>query len=310
MKLLFFNDFVPGVLKGETVVDISEAIREIPHVTPHDWMSGLIANFERYRARLEEVVEGATSIPLEEVRVRPPLPKPVHIVAMAVTYLENGALKEPRPLHAFLKSSNSVIGNGDTVVLPPDRADIFHHEAELALVVGKEAANVKAGEAYRHIFGYANFIDVSARGLHPASFLWGKSWNTFGPMGPFLVTADEVADPMDLRVRLRVNGDLRQDYSTGDLGHDIPHIFEWACSIATLLPGDIIACGTNHQDLGAIQDGDRIDMETAGLGTLAVTVRDDLKREWPRGIDEATADRMAGRTTTGGFGRPAEPAPR
>ncbi len=310
MKLLFFNDFVPGVLKDGNVVDISEVIRDIPHVTPQDWMSGLIANFARYRDRLEEAANRSGGVPVGQVRLRPPLPKPIHIVAMAVNYLEDGAIKEPRPINAFLKSTNGVIGDGDTLILPPDKAHIFHHEAELGLVIGKEATDVKAADAYNHIFGYVNFIDGSARGLHQSSFFLGKSWNTFGPMGPYLVTADEVADPQSLPVRLWVNGDPRHDYSTSDMAYDIPRIMEWASSIATLSPGDLIACGTNHQGIGAIQDGDRMEMEIDGLGKLTILVKDELKREWPRGIDKATADRVAGRATTGGFGQPATPESR
>ncbi|MCZ6891232.1 MAG: fumarylacetoacetate hydrolase family protein [Chloroflexi bacterium] len=309
MKLLFFDDFIPGVLRGDTVVDISRVIADIPHVTPHDWMSGLIAGFSRYRDRIEEALNASSpGVPVGEVRLRPPLPKPVNLVCMAANFLEDAAIKEPKPLNAFLKSPNCVIGNGDTVVLPPDKADIFHHEAELALVIGREAADVKAADAYSHIFGYVNFIDVSARGLHQNSLFIGKSWDSFGPMGPFLVTADEVPDPQHLPVKLWVNGELRQDYTTADMGVDIPHTFEWVTSIATLNPGDLLSCGTNHQGLSALQDGDRVEMEAAGLGRLTVTVRDDLKREWPRGIDRGTADRVAGRAKAGGFGRPTTPA--
>ena len=310
MKLCYYNDFIPGVLKDDTVVDLSEAIRDIHHVTPQDWMRGLIANFEQYRGRLEKAVNRSSGTPVSQVRLRPPLPKPVHMVCMAANFLENGALKEPRPLNAFLKSPSSVIGNGDTVVLPPDKATIFHHEAEVALVIGKESTDVKAADAYKYIFGYVNFIDVSARGLHEASFFWGKSWDTFAPMGPFLVTADEVKDPQNLPIKLWVNGELRQDYNTNDMGHDIPHTFEWCSSIATLLPGDLIACGTNHQGLSALQDGDTVEIDVDNFGKLTVSVKDDLKREWPRGIDQATADRVAGRATTGGFGQPATPAQR
>ena len=310
MKLCFFNDFIPGVLKNDRVVDVSDIIRDIPHVTLQDWVSGLIGNFEQYRARLEEAADRSRGIPVNQVRLRAPLPKPVHMVCMAANYLESGALREPRPLNAFLKSPNSVIGNGDTVVLPPDKANIFHHEAEVALVIGKEATDVKAADAYDYIFGYVNFIDVSARGLHEASFFWGKSWDTFAPMGPFLVTADEVKEPQDLPIKLWVNGELRQDYSTKDMGHDIAHTVEWCSSIATLLPGDLIACGTNHQGLSALQDGDKVEMEVSSFGKLTVSVRDDLKREWPRQIDQATADRVAGRTAAGGFGQATTPTQR
>ncbi len=216
--------------------------------------------------------------------------------------MEFGARKEPAPINAFIKSPEAVIGNGDTIVLPDAQANIFHHEAELGVVIGKEARNVSAADAYSYVFGYVNFIDASARGLGNGSFFQGKSWDTFAPMGPCLVTADEVGDPQNLAVKLWVNGQLRQDFPTSDMGHKIPRCVEWVSGVTTLEPGDIISTGTNHQGLGAMQDGDLIEMEIQGLERLTVHVNDPLKREWPKGIDQATADRAAGRTSTGGFG--------
>lgn len=304
MKLVLFNDYVPGVLKNGKVVDISEAVRDVPHASPQELMSGVIADYDRLRDRIEDVANRSPGLPLSRVKLRAPLPRPTHVVAMAVNYMEFGARKEPAPINAFLKASSSIIGNGDTIVLPDARASIFHHEAELGVVIGREASKVKALDAYSYIFGYVNFIDVSARGLGAGSFFWGKSWDTFGPMGPCIVTKDEVRDPQNLKVRLWVNGALRQDFPTSDMAHSIARCVEWASHVTTLEPGDVIATGTNHQGLGAIQDGDKIEMEIEGLERLTVHVRDALKREWPRGIDQATADRAAGRATTGGFGQP------
>ena len=300
MKLVFFDDFILGAVKDGRVVDLTKTVQEINHPTPQDLINEVITRFEGvYRARFEELLNGSPGRPLEGLRLRPPLPRPGKIVAMAANYLEDGALKDPRPINAFLKSPESVVGHGDTVVLPPEQASIFHHEAELGIVIGKEAVNAKASEAYEYIFGYVNFIDVSARGLGGSSFYWGKSWDTFGPLGPFLVTADEVPDAQKLRIQLRVNGDPRQDYNTSDMGHKIPRTIEWASSVVTLEPGDLIACGTNHQGLGALQDQDHVDMEIDGLGTLHVHIQDDLKREWPRGIDTEIGEFVAGRTSTG-----------
>ena len=101
-------------------------------------------------------------------------------------------------------------------------------------------------------------------------------------MGPCIVTSDEIRDPMNLNVRSRINGDLFQDYPTSDMANDIPRIIEWVSWITTLQAGDIVAAGTNHQGLSGIQNGDRIELETDGLGKLTVHVRDDLGREWDR----------------------------
>jgi 2-keto-4-pentenoate hydratase/2-oxohepta-3-ene-1,7-dioic acid hydratase in catechol pathway len=199
-----------------------------------------------------------------------------------VNYLEEGDRAEPGPMNAFLKSPNGVIGDGDTLVLPDVPASVFEAEAELGVVIGKKASGVRAAEAMDYVFGYLNFIDGSARGLPPANnvFYQMKSRDTFAPLGPFLVTADEVPEPHALRVRLWVNGVLKQDYETAAMAHRIPQCIEWVTSIHTLEPGDILATGTDHRGLSAIQDGDRIEMETEGLGRLRVHVQDDLKRTW------------------------------
>ena len=170
------------------------------------------------------------------------------------------------------------------MVLPDVPATIFEGEAELAIVIGRRASNVSAAEAMTYVFGYLNFIDGSARGLPPDgnSFYQMKSRDTFAPMGPVLVTADEVPDPQNLQVQLWVNGELKQNFNTSDMAHKIPRCVEWVSSIHALEPGDVIATGTNHRGLSAFQNGDRIELETEGLGRLRMQVRDELKRTWSR----------------------------
>jgi len=219
-----------------------------------------------------------------QIRIKPPLPKPYNIVAMAVNYMENGTRAEPAPINAFHKSPLAVIGDGDTMVLPDVPATIFEGEAEMALVIGKRASGVKAADAMDHVFGYLNFIDGSARGLLPSgnTFYQMKSRDTFAPMGPYLVTADEISDPHHVQLRLWVNGTLKQNFNTSDMAHKIPRCIEWVTSIHALEPGDVLATGTNHRGLSAFQDGDLVELETEGLGRLHVRVRDDLKRTWAR----------------------------
>jgi 2-keto-4-pentenoate hydratase/2-oxohepta-3-ene-1,7-dioic acid hydratase in catechol pathway len=284
MKLLFFDDFKLGVQKGDTVVDVSQAVSDIPHTGPHNLISGLIERFGDYRGALERAAAAGTGTPLDKVRIRPPLPKPVNIDCMAVNYMEDGTRKEPAPINAFHKSPGCVIGDGDTMVLPDMPATIFEGEAELALVIGKRAANVPAAKALEYVFGYVNFIDGSARGLPPSgnTFYQMKSRDTFGPMGPFLVTADEIKDPHNLQVRLWNNGTLMQNYNTSDMAHKIPRCIEWVSSIHPLEPGDVLALGTNHRGLNPFQDGDLIEIETEPLGRLHFKIRDDLKRTWAR----------------------------
>jgi 2-keto-4-pentenoate hydratase/2-oxohepta-3-ene-1,7-dioic acid hydratase in catechol pathway len=284
MKLLFFDDFKLGVVKGDSVVDVSQAVRDIPHTGPHNLISGLIERFADYRGALEQEAAAGKGAPLSKVRIRPPLPRPVNIDAMAVNYMEDGTRKEPAPINAFHKSPGGVIGDNDTMVLPDVPATIFEGEAEVALVIGKRASHVPAARAMEHIFGYMNFIDGSARGLPPAgnTFYQMKSRETFAPMGPYIVTADEVKDPNNLQVRLWVNGTLMQNYNTSDMAHKIPRCIEWVSSIHALEPGDVLALGTNHRGLNPFQDGDLVELETEPLGRLRVKIRDDLKRTWAR----------------------------
>ncbi len=253
MKLLFFDDFKLGVLKGDQVVDVSQAVKNVPHIGPHDLINGVIARFGELRKGLEEAANGK-GVPVSQVRIRPPLPKPYNIVAMAVNYMEDGTRSEPAPINAFHKSPNAIIGDGDTMVLPDVPATI------------------------------TNFIDGSARGLPPPGnvFYQMKSRDTFCPIGPYLVTADEIRDPHHLQIKLWVNGELKQNFNTDDMAHKIPRCIEWVTSIHTLEPGDIIATGTNHRGLSGFQEGDQIELETEGLGRLHIRIRDDLKRTWSR----------------------------
>ena len=291
MKLLLYNDHRLGVLKDGLVYDAMSAMRGMRFATPSDRMRALIARWEEFKPLVEEAVSRNKGVPVASVTVRPPIPHPTKIICAAVNYLEFGQ-RPPADLEAFIKSSEAVIGNGDTVVLPPCKATIFHHEAELGLVIGKDATDVAQRDAMKHVFGYLNFVDVSARGLAPGgrvSFFLGKSWDTFAPMGPVIVTADEVPDPQNLRVRMWCNGQPRHDFNTSDMAHKIPELIEFMSGVTTLRPGDVISTGTNHQGIGPVQDGNVVEMEIDGLERLVFNVRDPLKRSWPHSIDYAMA---------------------
>src|SRR5215216_2917523 len=283
MKILFFDDFKLGVLKGDnTVVDVSAVVQDIPHIGPGDLISGLIERFASYRSKLEQAAAQGQGVPVSSVRVRPPLPKPYNIVCMAVNYMEDGTRKEPAPINAFHKSPSAIIGHGDTMVLPDAPATIFEGEAELAAIIGKRASNVSAANAMDYIFGYTNFIDGSARGLPAGGFFHMKSRDTFAPIGPYIVTADEIKDPQKLQIVLTNNGTVMQKFNSDDMAHKIPRCIEWVTAIHTLEPGDIVATGTNHRGLNPFMDGDKIELTTEGLGTLHIKVKDQHKRTWAR----------------------------
>jgi 2-keto-4-pentenoate hydratase/2-oxohepta-3-ene-1,7-dioic acid hydratase in catechol pathway len=284
MKLVCFDDYRLGVLKDATaLVDITPVVRDAAQGDPRLLINGLIEKFTSYRGKIEQAVASGKTIPLESVKLRPPVPRPGNIDCMAVNYVEE-MIPTPPPINGFHKSPNAIIGPGETMVLPDVPATIFEGEAELAVVIGKRADKVSAADAMSYVFGYVNFIDGSARELPPPgnTFYQVKSRETFAPMGPYLVTADEIADPHKLSVKLWVNGTLKQDYSTADMANKIPRCIEWVSSIHHLDPGDIIATGTNHGGLNPFMDGDVVELEIQGLGRLKISVRDDLKRTWAR----------------------------
>lgn len=293
MKILYFNDFRLGILKGDQVIDVTDVVSDIPHTGPHNLISGLIEHFDQYKSRLEAAANTGTGVPVSSVRIRPPLPKPNNIDCMAVNYMEDGTRSSPAPINAFNKAPGTVIGHGDTMVLPDVPATVFEGEAEVAIIIGKRCSNVSAKDAMPYIFGYTNFIDGSARGLGPEGnvFFQMKSRDTFAPIGPFIVTADEIADPHNLQIKLWNNGVLMQNFNTSDMAHKIPRCIEWVSSIHTLEPGDVLATGTNHRGLNPFMDGDTIELETEGLGRLQIKVRDDLKRTWARVTRLEHADR-------------------
>ncbi len=284
MKLCYFNDFRLGALKGDSVVDITETVKDIPHRDSRDLILGLIEHWEKYKGKVEKAAADGKGVPLKDVRLRPPVPRPGNIVCMAVNYMEDGTLKEKPQINAFHKAASCVIGEGDTMVLPDVPATIFEGEAELALIMGKPAKNVSQADAMKHIFGYTCFIDGSARGLPPPGnvFFQMKSRDTFCPIGPWIVTADEIADPQNLGIVLKNNGEVMQKFNTNDMAHLIPRCIEWVSSIHPLNPGDILATGTNHRGLHSFMDGDKVELTIEKVGTLNFNVKDEHKRKWAR----------------------------
>jgi 2-keto-4-pentenoate hydratase/2-oxohepta-3-ene-1,7-dioic acid hydratase in catechol pathway len=284
VKLCYFNDFRLGVIKGDAVVDITDTVKDIPHIDSRDLIIGLIAKWDSYKAKVEKAAADGKGTPLKDVRLRPPVPKPGNIVCMAVNYMEDGTLKEKPQINAFHKAASAVIGEGDTMVLPDVPAGIFEGEAELALIMGQPATRVSQANAMKHVFGYTCFIDGSARGLPPPGnvFFQMKSRDTFAPIGPWIVTADEIADPQNLNITLSNNGTVMQKFNTNDMAHDIPRCIEWVSSIHTLEPGDILATGTNHRGLNSFMDGDKIELTVEKVGTLKFNVKDEHKRTWAR----------------------------
>jgi 2-keto-4-pentenoate hydratase/2-oxohepta-3-ene-1,7-dioic acid hydratase in catechol pathway len=296
MKLALFNNYLPGVVVGDKVADVSKVVGDkIMALRPHERTPAIIDDFARLREPLEEAGRGADT-PLASVRLHAPLPRPSKIVCAIGNFFE-GTKTARRPLDMFLKAPTSILDPEGTVELPPHQANVFHHEAELAVVIGRRTRNVAESQARQHVFGYSCFIDVSARGLGQGVGFRGKSFDTFGPLGPWIVTADEIPDPQKLQIRLWVDGRPRHNYNTDDMEHPVDELVSWTSQIVTLEPGDLISCGTNHQEIGPVQDGERVEIEVERIGRMAVKVHDALRRTWPKDIDKSMAAFVRDRRT-------------
>jgi len=291
MKLVLFQksgrgEPLPGLLTDHGVVDVSGLVEA--SYTPQLTMVGLINSFEELRPALARQAAECEAMPLSSVRLRAPLPRPGKILCCIANYWEH-AQREPRPLNMFLKNSEAVVGPGDTIRLPEfSEPWIFMHEAELALVIRGPAKKVSQANWQSAVFGYTCLIDVSARGegrrTWKAGSWLGKSFDTFAPIGPCIATVDEIPEPNDLIVRFWNDGQLRHNYNTDDMEHRVPELVEFASTIMTLNTGDLIACGTNHEGLGALQDGETVEIEIERIGRMSLNVVDPLKRSWERGI--------------------------
>jgi 2-keto-4-pentenoate hydratase/2-oxohepta-3-ene-1,7-dioic acid hydratase in catechol pathway len=251
-------------------------------------MQGIIDNFDRLRPALEKLANAGEAVAAASVRLRPPLPRPGKILCCIANYWEH-AQREARPLNMFLKNPEAVVGPGDTITLPEMTEPwIFMHEAELALVIKGPAKQVAQKDWRGAVFGYTGLIDVSARGegrrTWKAGSWLGKSFDSFAPIGPCITTADEIPEPNDVVVRFWNDGQLRHNYNTDDMEHRVPELIEFASTVMTLNSGDLIACGTNHEGLGALQDGETVEIEVQHVGKMALKVADPLKRTWERGI--------------------------
>ena len=265
-----------------------EAVQGLDDGSPQQLVGRIIDTFEDLRPELERLMSSAAPIPLSELRLRAPLPRPGKILCCIGNYWEH-MQRDTRPLNMFLKNPDAVIGPSDTIVLPRfEEPYVFQHEAELAIVIKGPAKEVSEADSSNAIFGYTCLIDVSARAEGRRTWRdgsWmGKSFDTFAPLGPCIVTADEIPDPNDLWVMFWNNQELRHDYNTNDMEHRVPELIAFATAIMTLNSGDVISCGTNHEGLGPLQDGELAEIEIKGIGRLSVNVSDPLKRSWERGI--------------------------
>jgi 2-keto-4-pentenoate hydratase/2-oxohepta-3-ene-1,7-dioic acid hydratase in catechol pathway len=241
---------------------------------PLGMIEAIINEFEA-PGTLVELAEHAAGRSLDSVALGAPIPLPGAVIAAPINYydhmVEMSDVRDIRNLGMFLKARSSVTGPGSVVRLPyTDRR--FDHEGELGVVIGKVTENVSEAEALSSVFGYTCLLDITMRGGEDRSTR--KSFRTFTPIGPYIVTPDEVGDPTDLRVVCNVNGTERQNETTKEMVWSVAELIAYTSSVMTLYPGDIIASGT-PAGIGPIFDGDVIDVIIERVGHLHVSVSEE-----------------------------------
>ena len=265
-----------GVVRDDRVVDLASASNGR---LPSDMLTFLIQG-ETAMQLAREVGKSATaSLPLSEVRLLAPVPNPPKVVALGLNYMDHCRelnIEPPKEPIIFAKFPSAVVGPGAAIRWDPALTQQVDYEAELAVVMGRTARRVSAAEALDYVAGYTMCNDVSARNLQFGDGQWvrGKSLDTFCPLGPWLVTRDEVPDPHDLAIRCTVNGDVLQDSTTAEVIFRVDRLIEFISRAFSLLPGDVIATGT-PDGVGVfrspqifLKDGDVVTVEIEGLGQL------------------------------------------
>lgn len=286
MKIASFEDYRVGVVDGDTVHDMTAALPAFLAQLPRQRVNWLIANWATVSAVFADYRKKGEARPLAGLRLLPPNPAPQHVFAAPANYQKHiGELgsrtvtqggRSAREQGFFLKAPGSLVGAGNAILLPRGSARRFDHESELAVVIGRTARNVPRERAMEYVFGYSCLIDATMRiekGVAEEERSMRKSFETFTPMGPYLVTADEVPDPQALQNRLWVNGEIRQQANTSEMIVGVAELIELVSSVLTLEPGDVIATGT-PEGVGPFAPGDRVTIEIESVGSMTLDVRE------------------------------------
>jgi 2-keto-4-pentenoate hydratase/2-oxohepta-3-ene-1,7-dioic acid hydratase in catechol pathway len=284
------NDHV-GVLTDGGVVDVSAAVDARWQHTPYA-MNDLIGSWDERVDMVRELAASASPQALDQTKLLAPIQWPRHVFAAPLNYRPHVAEMVTSPhapkglrevdsadgLGFFLKAPGSISGPADPIRLPPLIDRSFHHEVELGVIVGRSARGISAEQAAAHIFGYVCLLDITLRteNGHQEERVMRKSYETFTPLGPYIVTADEIVDPACLDLRLWVNGVLRQQANTRDLIVGIDELLANASHVLTLRAGDVYATGT-PAGVGPIVPGDVVRASVEAVGELELEV---TKREW------------------------------
>lgn len=285
MKIVSFDDYRVGTLDDAGVVDVTGVLPEVPDGLKPFRMLLFIDEWERNRAEVEKLAKDGDRKALGSVKLLAPVPSPRKVYAAPANYHAHRAEMansewggahhsggEGTPeFGMFLKSSASVSGPQDKVMLPYGQTRVNHHESELVIVMGKGGSTIPVDKALDHVFGYTCGLDITVRG--PEDRSKRKSFDTFSPIGPYIVTADEVPNPDDLEVRLWVNEELRQHAYTKDMIIDCSNLIANMSWVSRMEPGDILFTGT-PDGVGPITDGDLVTIDISQVGEMSVSVAD------------------------------------
>jgi acylpyruvate hydrolase len=253
------------------------------HGLGREALQDIVSRVENDTALADRCRQAGALLPLDSVKLNPPVLAPGKILAVGLNYAAHAAEQNKKPPETpliFTKNVTALLGPNQEIQLPRI-SQMIDYEAELAVVIGRDAKSVSAQRAYEYIAGYTIMNDVTARDLQNRERQWSraKGLDTFAPCGPWLVTADEIPDPHVLDIELRLNGELRQRSNTNDLIFKIPQLIEFISQDLTLRRGDIISTGT-PSGVGIfmtppvfLRDGDRIEINLARIGSLRNTVR-------------------------------------
>jgi 2,4-diketo-3-deoxy-L-fuconate hydrolase len=283
MRICRFDDDRLGIVQNGLVHDVTAVQEQIRAATPYAAKGdALIMALPAWRDRLAAAAAKVSGVPLSSVALRSPVARPSkamaaptnyadHIAEMAAARVASGS-KHTAKIGTdgiFLKASSSIVGpsEGIPVRFPERRTD---HELELVLVIGKQGTDISQEQALDHIAGYCLGLDMTIRGPEDRSFR--KSPDGYAVLGPWMVTADEIADPDDVPLVLKVNGEVRQQTNTSHLVYGIRRLIEFASSFYTLYPGDVFYTGT-PSGVGPVKPGDVITLESPPIGTMTVPVR-------------------------------------
>lgn len=274
MKLVLHNGGKLGVVRDGKVVDVSSIFAGRDIRFPLTQMHFAIEEFATLKPVLQKLAAENPGVPLDKVRLEAPMPSPTKVIGAFSNYkrhtveMRGAGAVQAKP-DILLKAPSSIVGPADAIVLPAiDRP--IHHEPELTVVIGKKARNLTVENAFSAVFGYTTLLDITVREDGDRSRR--KSYDTFTPIGPMIVTADEVPDPQDVGIKLWVNDELRQDARTSDMTFGIAQIIAYTSSVMTLYPGDVIATGT-PEGVGPIKAGDTVTIDIEHVGRMAIPVQ-------------------------------------